>query len=73
MTRAGRHVLRAFDALSPIEQSQVAAEILRRTAASSGLSDATLHELADEPFQGYDAEEAARPNDITQPPQVLGP
>jgi hypothetical protein len=60
MTQAGRHVLTAFEALSPVEQSQVAAEILRRTATSSGLSDAALHELADELFRAYDAEEAAR-------------
>ena len=60
MTQAGRHVLTAFDALSPVEQSQVAAEILRRSATSGGVSEATLHELADELFRGYDAEEAAR-------------
>jgi hypothetical protein len=60
MTKAGRRVLKAFDALSPAEQRQVAAEILRRTPASSGVSGAALQELADELFRGYDAEEAAR-------------
>jgi hypothetical protein len=53
-------LLAAFDALPPDEQRQVAAEILRRTAASGDLPEAALDELADELFRGYDAEEADR-------------
>jgi hypothetical protein len=59
MTTA-REVLAAFDALSPAEQQEVAAEILRRTAGAGDLSEAALHELAAALFRGYDAEEAAR-------------
>jgi hypothetical protein len=59
MTEAARELLRTFETLSPTDQQQVAAEILRRTAASGDLSEAALHELADELFRGYDAEEAA--------------
>jgi hypothetical protein len=60
MTEAARELLTAFDALSPEEQHQVATEVLRRTAGSGDLPDAALHQLADELFRGYDAEEAAR-------------
>jgi hypothetical protein len=60
MTQAARDVLAAFDALPPAEQHQVAAEILRRSAAAGDLPEAALHELADELFRGYDAEESAR-------------
>ena len=59
MTEAARGVLAAFEKLSPAEQQQVAAEVVRRSAASGDLSEAALHELADELFRGYDAEEAA--------------
>ena len=60
MTPSGRHVLEAFDALSPVEQSQVARETLGRTSASGDLDDGGLHELAVELSRGYDAEVAAR-------------
>ena len=35
-------------------------EILRRSAGADDLPEAGLHELADELFRSYDAEEAAR-------------
>jgi hypothetical protein len=60
MTPTAREVLAAFDALSPSEQRQVAAEILRRSSGAGEPTEAALHELADELFRGYDAEEAAR-------------
>lgn len=59
MTATARNLLAAFDALPPDEQQQVAAEILRRTAATGDLPEAALDELAAELFRGYDAEEAA--------------
>jgi hypothetical protein len=60
MTTTARKLLAAFDALSPEEQQQVAAEIVRRTASVGDLPEAALDELADELFRGYDAEETAR-------------
>jgi hypothetical protein len=60
MTTAARDVLKAFEALAPAEQQQVAAEILRRTAPEGDLPEAALDELAAELFRGYEAEEAAR-------------
>jgi hypothetical protein len=60
MTATARKLLADFDALSPDDQQQVAAEILRRTAKASDLSEAALDELAAELFRGYDAEEAGR-------------
>lgn len=60
MTTAAHDVLKAFEALSPAEQQQVAAELLRRSADAGELSEVGLEELADELFRGYDAEEAAR-------------
>ncbi len=60
MTEAARNLMAAFDALSPAEQHEVTAEILRRSAAGDDLPDAALQELAAELFRGYDAEEAAR-------------
>jgi hypothetical protein len=60
MTETVRDLLRAFDALSPAEQHEMAAEILRRSAPDGDLSEAALTELAAELFRGYDAEEAAR-------------
>jgi hypothetical protein len=62
MTAIARKLLAAFDGLPPDEQQQVAAEILRRTAAADDLPDAAFDELAAELFRGYDAEEAARAN-----------
>ncbi len=60
MTAAARDVLNAFEALPALERQQVAAEILRRSAAHDDLPEETLHELAAELFRQYDAEEAAR-------------
>jgi hypothetical protein len=52
-------LLLAFDALSPAEQHDVVCELLRRTTVSDDLPEAALHELADELFRSYDAEETA--------------
>jgi hypothetical protein len=60
MTETVRDLLRVFDGLSPAEQNQVAAEILRRWTPDEGLPDAALDELAAELFRAYDAEEAGR-------------
>jgi hypothetical protein len=60
MTRTVDDLLRAFDALSPAEQHQLAAEILRRWTPDGDLPDAALDELAAELFRRYDAEEADR-------------
>ena len=59
MTKAAHDLLTAFDALSPSEQHDVAVAILRRIAATEDIPEAALHELADELFRAYDAEEAA--------------
>jgi hypothetical protein len=59
MKVAAAEVLAAVDALSPAEQREVAAEILRRASTDGDLSEQALDELADELFRGYDAEEAA--------------
>lgn len=58
MSDAVRDLLRAFDALPPSEQHELAAEILRRWTPDGGVPDAALDELAAELFRGYDAEEA---------------
>lgn len=60
MTALAKKLLAQFDALPPDEQHQVAAEILRRTAAADDLPEAAFDELAAELFRSYDAEEAAR-------------
>jgi hypothetical protein len=60
MTRAAQEVLKAFEALSPPEQQELAAEILRRTAPEGDLPDAGLDKLAADLFRRYDAEETAR-------------
>ncbi len=60
MSAAVRDVLKAFDALSPAEQQEVAAEIGRRVGGTEDLPAAALDELAAELFRAYDAEEAAR-------------
>ena len=39
MTATARDLLATFSALDPSEQREVAAEILRRSAGSEGLSD----------------------------------
>ncbi len=60
MTEAVRDLLRVFNSLSPAEQHEAAAEILRRWTPDGGLPDAALDELAAELFRAYEAEEAAR-------------
>lgn len=59
MTEAARQLLMTFESLAPTDQEEVAAVLLRRAVASEELSEDALHELADELFRGYDAEEAA--------------
>jgi hypothetical protein len=59
MTQAVRDLLRAFDALSEVDQHEMAAEILRRRVPDGSIPDAALDQLAAELFRGYDAEEAA--------------
>jgi hypothetical protein len=60
MTVTAENLLAAFDALSPHEQQQVGAEILRRTAGTGDLPEAAFDELAAELFRAYEAEEAGR-------------
>jgi hypothetical protein len=60
MSTTARELLSAFEALSPADQHQVTAEILRRSAGADDLPDTAFDELAAELFRGYDAEEAAR-------------
>ncbi len=60
MTTSAQQILTAFDGLSPAEQQQVAAEILRRATGTDDLPEEGLNELAAELFRGYDAEEAGR-------------
>jgi hypothetical protein len=60
MTEAAREWLTAFDGLPPADQLEVMTELLRRSAGPPDLPEATLHELADDLFRSYDAEEAAR-------------
>jgi hypothetical protein len=62
MTDTARELLTTFDALSPADQQQVAAGILRRTARYDDLPEAALHQLADELFRSHDADEAAHAN-----------
>ena len=52
MTRSAREALAAFDALSPADQQQVTAEILRRSVGGGELPEAALDELAAELFLG---------------------
>jgi len=60
MTTTAWDVLKAFDALAPADQHEVAAEILRKTAPGGPLPDAAFDELAAELFRRYDGEDAAR-------------
>jgi hypothetical protein len=60
MTQTVHDLLRAFEALPGPEQSQVAAEILRRWVPDGVLPDAAPDDIAAELFRAYDAEEAAR-------------
>ena len=59
MIATARELLAAFDALPLPERQQAAAEIMRRAISSDDLPEAALHQLADELFRSYDAEEAA--------------
>lgn len=60
MSTTAQVLLEAFDALPPSVQHEVAVAILRRTAAAAqDIPETALHELADDLFQAYDAEEAA--------------
>jgi hypothetical protein len=59
MTADAQNLLKAFDALPVAAQHEVAVAILRRTSHIEDIPEAALHELADELFRGYDAEEAA--------------
>jgi hypothetical protein len=58
MSTAAQELLKAFDALPAAEQQEVAMAILRRPEPTDDLPEAALHELADELFRSYDAEEA---------------
>jgi hypothetical protein len=57
MSTAAKELLVTFETLSPSDQQQVAAEILRRSAAAGDLPESALNELAAELFRGYDAYE----------------
>jgi len=59
MTTAAQDLLKVFDALPAADQHEIAVAILRRTSSAEDIPDSALHELADELFRGYDAEEAA--------------
>ena len=59
MTATARDLLSAFEGLDPAEKQQVAAEILRRSAGTDGISDEAFDQIASEVFRAYDAEEAA--------------
>jgi hypothetical protein len=61
MSEAGTRLLANFEALSPHEQHEVLAAMLRRTAElpSNFLADHQLTELADELFLTLDAAEDA--------------
>lgn len=71
MTEAAREVLTSFDALSPADREEVTAAILRRVASSGPLSEEALHEVADELFRGYDAEDG-RQNAVVNPGMATG-
>jgi hypothetical protein len=58
MTEAARQLLMTFESLAPTDQEEVVAVLLRRAVASEELPEDALHELADELFRVYDAEEA---------------
>ena len=60
MNISARELLVSFAKLSPSEQQEVSAEILRRSAPVGDLPETALDELAAEMFRDYDAEEAAR-------------
>jgi hypothetical protein len=62
MSDAAHTLLKAFEALSPAEQHEVAVEILRRTPAVA--DEEMLLQAADDLFQLYDAEEADRASGV---------
>lgn len=66
MTEAAREVLKAFDALPPLDRQEVAEEILRRSRVPDDIPEAAFQQLADELFCAYDAEEAARVDPSTR-------
>lgn len=59
MSAEAQNLLKAFDALPAAAQHEVALAIIRRTISTDDIPDGALHELADDLFRGYDAEEAA--------------
>lgn len=59
MSKAAQDLLQAFDCLPAPAQHEVAVAILRRTATADDVPEAALHELADDLFRVYDAEESA--------------
>jgi hypothetical protein len=59
MTASARKRLASFEKLSPSEQHQVAAEIVRRSVLGGDVSEEALTELPTEMFRNYDAEESA--------------
>ena len=61
MSTDSQHVIASFESLPPIEQREVMAELLRKTARwdSPPLSDDELVRLADELFLELDRREAA--------------
>jgi hypothetical protein len=66
MTTAAQDMLKVFDTLPAPVQHEVAVAILRRTSSAEDIPEAALHELADELFRGYDAEEAAHGDPATR-------
>ncbi len=60
MSEAASRLLATFDALSPREQHEVIAAMLRRSGQlpDAVLSDQGLADLADHRFQALDAEES---------------
>jgi hypothetical protein len=61
MSTDSRHLIESFDALPVVEQQEVMAELLRKTAQwdSPSLTDDELVRLADEVFLEMDRREAA--------------
>ena len=64
MTEAAWDVLKAFNALSPAEQQQVAAEILNRSTASEERPEAALDENKDDEPEFTDEQLRAALRDV---------
>ncbi len=62
MSTTVQNILPAFNSLSPAEQREVAAEILRNSSGAGEISEAGFNEMAEELFLQYDAEESPRRN-----------